>query len=135
MEGDCDNSVTFTGMLLGQEKIVALYRSDVFVASSYLESFGMAILEAMACCKPVVITDRVNICREVESAKAGLVTTCDPEKIADAIIELLQNPQKAQLMGKEGQGLVSNIFTWDKAAHGMIDVYKRVIRKNRDYGS
>jgi len=130
-DGGCEQNVTFTGMLLGREKLAALSRADMFVASSYLESFGMAIVEAMACGKPVVITDRVNICREVEQAGAGIVTPCDPPRIADALIMLLKNPKVGREMGTKGLKFVANNFTWDKAAREMTDVYEDVLLKRK----
>lgn len=127
VEGEVESSATFTGMLLGENKLAALAAADVFVASSYLESFGMAIVEAMACGKPVVITDRVNICREVEQAGAGIVTSCDPASIAEALIKILKNPEAASDMGKKGRKFVEHNFTWDKAAREMIKVYEDIL--------
>lgn len=126
-EGGCEQNVTFTGMLLGQEKLAALSRADVFVASSWLESFGMAIVEAMACGKPVVITERVNICREVEDAKAGLVVPCESKCIAEAIVNMLQDLQRSQIMGRNGRRLVEEKFTWDQAAHCMLKIYQDIL--------
>jgi glycosyltransferase involved in cell wall biosynthesis len=87
----------------------------------------MAIVEAMACERPVVITDRVNICREVEKAGAGIVTSCDPVNIAEALIKILKNPEAASDMGKKGRKFVEHNFTWDKAAGEMIKVYEDIL--------
>lgn len=76
--------VTFTGMLLGRDKLAALRDADVFALPSYTENFGMAVVEAMACGIPVVISDRVNIWREVAAAGAGRVTRCDAEEVGTA---------------------------------------------------
>ena len=67
---------TFTGMLLGEEKLAVLRDAQMFVLSSYSENFGIAVIEAMACGLPVVISDQVNIWREVDAAGAGLVVPC-----------------------------------------------------------
>jgi len=130
-EGGVESSATFTGMLLGENKLAALAASDVFVASSYLESFGMAIIEAMACERPVVITDRVNICREVEQARAGIVTPCDPTRIAEALIMVLKNPEVGKEMGLKGRKFVEQNFTWDKAAREMTHVYEDILIKRK----
>ena len=68
---------TFTGMLLGEEKLAALRDAQMFVLPSYSENFGLAVVEAMACGLPVVISDQVNIWREVAAAGAGLVGPCE----------------------------------------------------------
>lgn len=131
VQGRVANNATFTGMLLGEDKLAALAAADVFVASSYLESFGMAIVEAMSCKKPVVITDRVNIYREIEKAGAGIVVQCEPVKIAEAIISVLSNQEAAKEMGNNGRKLVEERFTLDKAAKEMLHVYKKILQEDK----
>jgi len=65
--------VFFTGMLTGNEKWGAFYNSDVFVLPSHQENFGIAVAEALACSKPVLISNQINIWREIKTEKAGLV--------------------------------------------------------------
>ncbi|MHA1569777.1 MAG: glycosyltransferase, partial [Alphaproteobacteria bacterium] len=64
---------TFTGRLAGADSLALLADADIFVLSSYTENFGIAVVEAMACGLPVLISDRVNIWREVAAAGAGRV--------------------------------------------------------------
>ena len=118
--------VTFTGMTLGKEKETLLNLSNVFVSSSYLESFGMAIVEAMSHAIPVVITDRVNIKAEILEAGAGLISSCDPKNIATKIIYLLENEEDAIKMGLRGKTLVQNRFEMDLVVREMIACYKNV---------
>lgn len=68
-----EDEVFFTGMLNGQSKWGALYGCEAFVLPSHQENFGIAVVEAMACGKPVLISDQVNIWREIEIANAGLI--------------------------------------------------------------
>lgn len=65
--------VTWTGMLRGDEKWGAMYASHVFCLPSHHENFGMAVAEALACGKPVLISNKVNIWREIETDAAGFV--------------------------------------------------------------
>jgi glycosyltransferase involved in cell wall biosynthesis len=65
--------VHWPGMLSGDAKWGALRGARGFVLPSHQENFGIAVAEALACGTPVLISDQVNICREVEAARAGFV--------------------------------------------------------------
>jgi glycosyltransferase involved in cell wall biosynthesis len=65
--------ITWTGMLRGAVKWGALAAAEVFVMPSHQENFGIVIAEAMASNLPVILSDKVNIWREVERYRAGLV--------------------------------------------------------------
>jgi glycosyltransferase involved in cell wall biosynthesis len=67
------NRITWTGMLQGDTKWGALYASEVFVLPSHQENFGIAVAEAMGCGLPVLISDKINIWREIEADGAGIV--------------------------------------------------------------
>ena len=68
-----ENKVTWTGMLQGDLKWGAFYVSDVFVLPSHQENFGIVVAESLACGKPVLISNKVNIWREIEKDSAGFV--------------------------------------------------------------
>lgn len=126
-EAGISKSVTFTGMLLGSEKLAVLAAANLFVASSYLESFGMAIIEALAMKKTVVITDRVNIHKEISAANAGLVVPCDPGALAEAVLELLHDDKRCEEMGCAGRLLVEEKFTWRSSALKLQGIFKRIV--------
>jgi glycosyltransferase involved in cell wall biosynthesis len=66
-------SVSFPGMLSGDLKWGAFRQAEVFILPSHQENFGIAVVEALACGTPVLISRPVNIWREIESSGAGLV--------------------------------------------------------------
>ena len=68
-----DHLVSWPGMLTGDEKWGAFHSADAFVLPSHQENFGIAVAEALACGLPVLISNRVNIWREVRLHEAGLV--------------------------------------------------------------
>ena len=74
-----DKNIHFPGMLDGPAKWGAFYECEAFVLPSHQENFGIAVVEAMACSKPVLISDQVNIWREIEANKGGLVEKDDLE--------------------------------------------------------
>lgn len=121
---------TFTGMLLGSRKLMALRHADVFVLPSYTENFGLALVEAMACGVPVVISNRVNIWREVEEAGAGLVVGCDAEEVRRALAAVLADPASRQAMGGRARRLVEERFSWGAAGDRMVEVYRQILAEH-----
>lgn len=67
------NRITWTGMLEGDEKWGAFHAAEVFCLPSHQENFGIVVAEALACGKPVLISNKVNIWREIEADGAGIV--------------------------------------------------------------
>jgi glycosyltransferase involved in cell wall biosynthesis len=67
------NRVHWPGMLKGSVKWGAFRSADAMILPSHQENFGFVVAEAMACSTPVLISNKVNIWREVESSQAGLV--------------------------------------------------------------
>jgi glycosyltransferase involved in cell wall biosynthesis len=65
--------VHWTGMLQGDLKWGALYAADAFVLPSHQENFGVAVVEALACGVPVIISDKVNIWPDIVQDQAGIV--------------------------------------------------------------
>jgi len=118
--------VTFTGMVSGVEKLELLADADVWVLPSYAENFGLAALEALACGLPTVISDQVNIHKEVTGAGAGLVTPCDANAVATAILRILHEPDLAARLGERGRALAAN-YSWDRTADRLIASYQRIV--------
>jgi len=67
-------SVFWPGMLNGDAKWGAFYGAEAFVLPSHQENFGIAVAESLACGKAVLISNQINICKEIELDKAGLVS-------------------------------------------------------------
>jgi glycosyltransferase involved in cell wall biosynthesis len=122
---------TFTGMLLGPDKLAVLRDASMFVLPSYSENFGLAVIEAMAAGLPVIISDQVNIWPEVETAGAGRVIPCDATALAGQILELLTSPAAAAGMGQKGRALVEERFQWPRIAPRLAEAYVRIIDEYR----
>src|SRR5688572_8711541 len=68
-----DSRICWTGMLKGNAKWGAFHSAEVFALPSHQENFGISVAEALACNCPVLISNKVNIWREVTAEGAGLV--------------------------------------------------------------
>ena len=121
---------TLSGMLHGEEKLEALIYSSVFVLPSYSENFGIAVLEAMACGLPVVVSEKVNLWPTVVEAKAGFVAPCDVEIFTRKIINILDDADLARQMGMNGIAHVRNNFSWHEIATRLLSMYSSLITKS-----
>jgi glycosyltransferase involved in cell wall biosynthesis len=70
---EISRNIFFPGMLSGDAKWGAFYGCDAFILPSHQENFGIAVVEALACNKPVLISNQVNIWREIHKENGGLV--------------------------------------------------------------
>ncbi|MHB1407221.1 MAG: glycosyltransferase [Desulfitobacteriaceae bacterium] len=122
---------TFTGMLQGEHKLAVLHDADMFVLPSYSENFGISVIEAMACGLPVIISDKVNIWREVEAGGAGKVVPCRVEDLQEAILELVEKPELAKQMSSQGKNLVRTRFQWSSIAVALQEAYQYLISAGR----
>ncbi|QDK78669.1 glycosyltransferase [Spirosoma sp. KCTC 42546] len=68
-----DKSIYFPGMLTHNTKWGAFYGCEAFILPSHQENFGIVVAEALACKKPVLLSNQVNIWREVKAGKCGFV--------------------------------------------------------------
>jgi len=67
------DAMTWTGMLSGEVKTGAFRAAEVFALPSHQENFGIAVAEALSCGVPVLISNKINIWREIGNDQAGLV--------------------------------------------------------------
>jgi glycosyltransferase involved in cell wall biosynthesis len=119
-------AVTFTGMLIGREKLAAYAGSDLLILPSYSENFGMTVLEAMACGTAVVISDGVGIAREVEKYRAGLVIERRTDKLYAGIRYLLAHPDSRQELVANGKQMAA-AYRCETIAQNMIFELEKLV--------
>jgi glycosyltransferase involved in cell wall biosynthesis len=119
-----DRHVVLTGF---RGDVLGLVRSfDVFVMSSITEGLGSAILEAMACSRPVVATRAGGIPEAVAHEVTGLVVPPQDENaLAAAILRLLKSPALRDQYGQAGRQRVIDSFSVDRLVQGTAEVYER----------
>jgi len=107
--------IEFLG-LTGRDEVVRLLRGcKAFVLPSRFETFGIVILEAMACKKPVVATTAGGIPEIIENGKNGiLVEPNDPKGLAEALVKLLKDESLQQNTAMNGYATVRERFTFEE---------------------
>lgn len=118
--------ISWPGMLRNDMKWGAFYAAEAFVLPSHQENFGIAVAEALGCGLPALISDKVNIWREVQSSQAGLVA---PDTLPGTVGLLKQwlslMPAERAAMGAAARSLFMRRFTVDAMANGLLDVVKK----------
>lgn len=112
-----DPDIRFPGMLSGDAKWGAFYGCETFVLPSHQENFGIAVVEAMACGKPVLISDQVNIYREIEEGEGGLVAKDSLEGTKELLLKWISmDDSEKQQMASNAVKLYSNLYSVAPAA-------------------
>jgi glycosyltransferase involved in cell wall biosynthesis len=119
--------IFFPGMLTGEAKWGAFYGAEAFILPSHQENFGIAVAEALACGKPVLISNQVNIWHEINKSSAGLVENDNLSGVINLLEHWMQmtNGQKNE-MGANALFLYKNQFDAAAAAKQMLEELAKV---------
>lgn len=118
-------SVEFPGIVTGEAKRGLFARACAFISASRREPFSNANLEAMAAGVPIVATRVGGNVEMVEDEVCGLlVEPEDPEGLAKAVLRLLEDRERAAVMGRAARQRAA-AFSWD----GMVDRYETLYRE------
>ncbi|WP_296205413.1 glycosyltransferase [Psychrobacter sp. UBA3962] len=123
--------VDFVGRVNSKNVPYELDKFDIYVALSRLdsESFGVAIIEAGAAGRPVVVSDAGGLPEVVIDGTTGFVVPREsPKAAADAITKLVLEKHLRINMGNAGKEHVSSNYDWTKCIDIMIDLYKQTIK-------
>ncbi|HUN24787.1 MAG TPA: glycosyltransferase [Steroidobacteraceae bacterium] len=115
-------AITWTGMIRDDTKIGALRAAEAFVLPSHQENFGIAVAESLACGTPVLISNKVNIWREVVEDGAGLAA----DDTLSGTIEMLQTwaglgPEERHHMALKAFDSFATRFNVEAAAESLLD--------------
>jgi glycosyltransferase involved in cell wall biosynthesis len=101
---------------------------DIFVQPSINEGLSLSLLEAMAAGKPIIATDVGGTSEVVADGKTGiLIPSGSSSAIGNAIIELLQNPDKCSYLSQEAKKLVLKDFTVQRMMADYQQLYEKLL--------
>ncbi len=123
-----NNNVLLVGPLYGKDKLAAYVDANVYVLPSNYETFPVTILEAYACSKPV-IASQIGSLNDlvIDDATGFLVEVRSQDKLANAIIKLLRDPEKAIEMGRNGRKLVQTRYDTEKVVDILENIYRMIV--------
>jgi glycosyltransferase involved in cell wall biosynthesis len=117
--------ITWSGMLTGSLKWGAYLAAEVFILPSHAENFGLVVAEALACGLPVLLSDKVNIWREIIADGAGLAANDDVAGTTSLLERWLALParEKETMRSKAKQCFV-NRYEIGNVAESMIEMLR-----------
>jgi glycosyltransferase involved in cell wall biosynthesis len=119
-----DQFVHFTGWIDHSELPVFYNLATVYLFPSIYETFGIPVLESMACGCPVVASN-TGASKELFSDAAILITPQNTNEITESLLKLLQNPSIYESYKKKGLERAKN-FTWEKTAAQTLEIFKNI---------
>lgn len=122
--------IVWTGMLKGDSKWGAFHAAEVFMLPSHSENFGIVVVEALACGLPVLITDKVNIWREIESDNAGIVGFDTKDSIRGLLEKWLRlHPDEKNKMTKNARHCFLSRFEITMVSTKFVETIQQFINK------
>lgn len=125
------DNIIFTGFRSDIKEILASI--DLLVMPSLLEGLPMVLLEGMAMAKPIVATRIDGVTEVLENGKMGLLVPAkNPHALAEAILKVLNNKTKADLLGQNARKMVEEKFSVEKMVEQIEWVYEKLLNE-KDY--
>lgn len=130
-----ESQVRFLGAVAGDDKWTLLAGARFLVLPSNSESFGNAVVEALAVGRPAVVTDAVGAADVVTAAGAGIVCAGEVTALREATLRLWRDREAADRMGTAGARYAREHLRWDAVARAMAAQYLRYVPGRRDGGA
>lgn len=124
----CSDIAEYKGAIWGEKKINVLQKADIFILTSRYEGMPMAILEAMACECPCIITKETNMADIITENNAGWITTLNPEDIAKTIETACKDYLSSAKLYKNNAYIAIKNFDWSEIVKESIKKYKYLIK-------
>jgi glycosyltransferase involved in cell wall biosynthesis len=122
--------VHFCGPLYGDERLAALASAEVWALPSYTENFGIAVVEALAAGRAVVISPAVNISADMAAAEAGLVADMSPQGFGGALVEVLTNDGCRAALQSQARSFAQR-YDWRVVAPQLVEMYREAASADR----
>ncbi len=124
------DKIVLTGYVVNTDLPVIYSLSSIFLYPSLRESFGIPMLEAMACGVPV-ITSNTSSMPEVSGGAAHIIDPFKPEEITEGIIKILNDESYCEELKKKGLSR-SKMFSWKNMAKEVLGLYNEIKIESHD---
>jgi glycosyltransferase involved in cell wall biosynthesis len=117
----------FAGYIPDPEYIRLLNTCDLVVIPSRNEPFGLVLLEAWSAEKAVVASNVGGLSENIDAFVDGVKVEPEPDALAGGINRVIDDPQKATALGKQGRKKVDRMFLWGPIGRKITETYSRVV--------
>lgn len=123
--------IHYPGMLQGDEKWGAFYAAEAFILPSHQENFGIAVAEAMACGKAVLISNKVNIWQDIAADNAGIVDEDTVEGTYRMLEQWLRMPDhERRLMANNASKSFIRRYSMHETACALEKLFRQHLKVN-----
>ena len=120
-------NITFLGVVSEEDKILAFNACDIFILPSLAELEGMVVLEAMACGKPIIVSDtKMSASRYFVNGNGFLFKTLNPQSLAEQTLKLITDTELRKKMGEKSLENVQN-YDIHKSVEMLEGVYYKAL--------
>lgn len=125
-----EDQVLFMGALSDEELVECYQQCDLFVLPNReiegdIEGFGMVLLEAQACGRPVVAGASGGTAETMREGKTGFVIPCDePTALAELVVDLIKEPERLDTLGAEARRWVETRFDWTAVSSKASELFQ-----------
>jgi len=121
-------AVVFAGGFTERELKQFYDACDAFLFANEEQTWGLAVIEAMACRKPVIVSTGAGVHEVLEDEKTALlVPPRNPEAIASCIELLMRDPALRHRLAETGRNFVRERFSWNRYAQDMVGLFKKAM--------
>lgn len=113
--------------LYGQQKIEAYAAADIFCLPSIYDCSPTSLLEACASKLPIITTNTNGLSKIIKEGAGIVVPPCNGEKLRDALLYLINNPDKRKEFGRIGRKKVFKEYNWEKIINSLESYYYKFL--------
>ena len=116
-----------------EDALAASYREhDIFIFPNHLQSWGLAVFEAMACGTPVIVSESAGASEVLTHGENALVVSpMSPERIADAAGRLMDDGALYEDLSRAGRAFVEREISWARTARTMRMLFSEAVKRRK----
>ena len=127
-----EKNVRFLGEISDEELIRYYQESNMYISPNHLQSWGLAVFEAMASGCPVIVSKTAGASEVLtDGENALLVNPKSPEEIAGAVKRLVDDTVLYQQLSRAGRAFVEERISWRHYAQGMLAVFNAAMKEKK----